>query len=104
VLEKLVNNNTNLITQLTTLTSKFEQLSNQQKGSNSGGNSNGTPTLNGKKMKFIKHNKDGHCHTHGYQCVGNHSSMTCSQPDANHKKEDARENSMGGSTRKQGWT
>ena len=104
VLEKLVNNNTNLITQLTTLTSKFEQLSNQQKGSNSGGNSNGTPTLNGKKMQFIKYNKNGYCHSHGYRCTGNHSSMTCLQPGPNHKKEATRENTMGGSTQNQGWT
>ena len=104
VLEKLVNNNTNLITQLTTLTSKFEQLSNQQKGSNSGGNSNGTPTLNGKKMQFIKYNKNGCCHSHGYRCTCKHSSMTCLQPGPNHKKEATRENTMGGCTKNQGWT
>ena len=66
VLEKLVNNNINLITQLTALTSKFGELSNQQNGGNSGGNSNGTPMLNGKKLKFIKYDKDGYCHSHGY--------------------------------------
>ena len=50
VLEKLVNNKTNLITQLAALTKKFEQLSSQENSSNS----NGTPKLNGKKMRFIK--------------------------------------------------
>ena len=63
VLDQLVNNNTNLITYLTTLTGKFEQLSNQQ-GS---GNSNGSPMLNGKKMKFVQYNKKWYFHTHGYQ-------------------------------------
>ena len=104
MLEKLVNNNTNLITKLTALTSKFGELYNQQNGGNSGGKSNGTPMLNGKKLKFIKYDKDRYCHSHGYRCAVNHSSMTCSQPVPNHKKEATRENTMGGSTKNKEWT
>ena len=99
MLEQLVNKNTNIIKKLTALTSKFEPLSIEQDGSNY----NGTPMLNGKKMRFIKYNTNGHCHAQGYQCLVSHSSRTCSRPSPNHKKDATRENTMGFSTKNKEW-
>ena len=65
VLAQLVNNNTNLLTKLTELIKKFEQLSSQDNSSKS----SSAPMFNGKKMKFVKHNKDTCCYTHGYRCL-----------------------------------
>ena len=95
VLEQLVNSNTNLITQLIELTKKFEQLSCQDNSSNS----SGAHTINGKMIKFVKHNKDGHFYTHGHRCLQNHSSRNCSRPGSNHKKDATREDTKGGSTK-----
>ena len=64
-LEQLVNNNTNLVTQLAALTKKFERFSSQENSSSS----RGTPVLNRKKMKVVQCDKNGHCHAHGHLCV-----------------------------------
>ena len=86
MLEKLVTNSTNLITQLVALTNKFEQLPSQDYSSSS----SGTPILNGKKMKFVQYDKNGYCHTYGYRCEKNHSSRACSKPRPNDKKDSTR--------------
>ena len=76
VLEKLVNNNANLITQLASLSNKFEQLSSQEKSSIT----RIVPMSNAKKMTLIQNEKNGYCHTHSYRCVKNNSSRKCSKP------------------------
>ena len=100
VLDKLVTNNASLIKQLETLTSKFQQLSSQSQSYSD----SSTPMLYGKKLKFVQHDKNGYCCTHGYRCTKGHTSKTCSKPGPNHQREATRDNTKGGSIKNKEWT
>ena len=65
VLDRLVSNNEKLVDQLERLTTKFDQLSSNNNGNR---NNNSTiPMLNGKRLKFKKHDAEGNCHSCGFK-------------------------------------
>lgn len=100
VLDQLVANNTSLIKQLEVLTSKVQQLSGS--GTNSS-TASATPMFNGKRLKFVQHEKNGYCFTHGCRCIKGHSSKTCSKPNSQHQQDATREDAKGGSTKNKDW-
>ena len=101
VLDRLVSNNEKLVNQLEKLTNKFDQLSSNKNGTST---TNSTvPMLDGKRLKFMQYEKDGHCHSHGYKCIKGHSSKTCTNPRPEHKKEATRRDTKNGSSYHKAW-
>ena len=101
VLDRLVSNNKKLVDQLERLTNKFDQLSSNN---NSNRNSNSTVTMiNGKRLKFVQYEKNGHCNSCGYKCVKGHSSKTCQNLKDDHQKEANRRDTKNVSTKHKNW-
>ena len=101
ILEKCLTNNEKLITQLETLTSKFDQLS---INTNSTTTSNSTvPMFNGKNLKFVQYEKDGFCYIHRHKCIKGHNSKTRSNPSSKHQKEATRRDAKNGSYNNKNW-
>ena len=73
----------------------------------SGGNSSANAPNNKKNHRFDfnrepkrkVYNNNNYCYTHGYHITDSHTSTTCINPGAEHKKDATRANSMGGCTR-----
>ena len=101
-LDRFFTNNEKLITQLETLTFKFDQLL-----SNPNNNSPRNSTvrmLNGKKLKRVQVEKDRHWCTCRYKWIKGENSKKYSTSSSKHQKEARRRDTKNGPSNNRNWT